>query len=82
MGSPPTGGAGRMALFCRVRRYRAYSFDAFIRLDDGSPTLVWSAIILLKNGDIVGGRDVVESFSFHATLILFYLKECQFYKTF
>ena len=25
-----------------------------------------------------GRRDVVESFRFHPTLILFYLKECQF----
>ena len=29
--------------------------------------------------DIFGRRGVVESFRFHPTLILFYLKECQFY---
>ena len=31
-----------------------------------------------KRKDIFGGRDVVESFRFHPTLISFYLKECQF----
>ena len=29
--------------------------------------------------DIFGGRDVMQSFRFHPTLVLFYLKECQFY---
>ena len=31
-----------------------------------------------KRKDIFGGRDVVESFRFHPTFILFYFKECQF----
>ena len=35
-----------------------------------------------KRKEIFGGRTVVESFNFHPTLILCYLKACQFYNTF
>ena len=35
-----------------------------------------------KHIGLFGGRDVVESSRFHPTLMLFYLKECQFYNKF
>ena len=76
-----------------IHQHRSYTYNAFIHLKKDHPpqcehcqciltvaTFWWSAIILLKKGDIFGGRDVVESFWFQPTLILFYLKECQFYK--
>ena len=46
--------------------------------------LTWfvSLILLEKKKDIFNKRNLVQSFRFHPTLIVFYLKEFQFYNKF
>ena len=69
--------------------HRPHSSDAFIQLEEGSSTSVWTLSVYFENRhilvecnhfaqerkDIFGWRDMVESFRFHPTLILFFLKQ-------
>ena len=97
IGSPPTGGAGRMKLSCRARIGHTYFTHSHILKKDPPPQCEYCLCILTvchilvkcnhfveKRKDIFGKRNVVESFRFHPTptLILFHLKECQFYNKF
>ena len=63
--SPPTGGAGRIQLLCVVPA----SVIQFA-------TFWWSA---QERKYIFGRRDVLESFRFHPTLIILFLKQIEFY---
>ena len=80
IGSHPRGGAGRMELSCVVPPSAIH----ILRKDpppqcERFATFRWSSIILLNHvqekHDIFGRRDIVESFRFHTTLGLSFLKQ-------
>ena len=86
VGSPPTGGAGRLELSCVVHTHLTHSHT--LRKDHPSECercwclLTVRHILVECNQEwkvIFGRRDVVESFRFHPTLILLVLKQIKFY---
>ena len=73
--------------------YRSYASDPFIYLDEDPPLLCEHCQCILtvhhilvecnhfaqERKDIFGRRDVVQSFRFHPTLIVLFLKQIEFY---
>ena len=79
-------------VLCRAR-FRSYTFDPFIYLEERSSTSVYSDSSPHFGGvqsfcssrerkDIFGRRDMVRSFRFHPTLIVLFLKQIEFYYKF
>ena len=82
-------------VLCRVRIGHTHLTHSYILRKDPPPQCEHCQCILTvqhilvecnrfaeKRKDIFGKRNVMESFRFHPTLILLYLKECQFYTKF
>ena len=72
---PAPAGGGR----CRGPRLVTAAVSSLCRLRG---TAFVKNIILLEKGKIFGRRNVVESFRFHPTLIVLFLKQIEFYYKF
>ena len=82
-------------VLCRVRIGHTHLTHSYILRKDPPPLCEHCQCILKvrhilvecnhfaqERKDIVGRRDVVESLTFHSTLILIFLKQTEFYRTF
>ena len=92
IGSPPTGGA---VVLCRARIGHTHLTHSYILKKDPPPLCEHCQYILTVRQILVecnhfaqerkyifGRRDVVESFRFHPTLIVLFLKQIEFYYKF
>ena len=93
IGNPPTGGAGRMKV-SHTSGHTNLTYSYILRKDPPPQCEHCHCILTIhhifvecnhfaeERKDIFGKGNVVEAFRFHLTLILFHLKECQFYQKF